>query len=518
MNNDLLKKLKDWRTDEAQKEGVDLFRVLPNAALETIASLEPKTKAELMSVKGIKERKFNKYGLSILALVKGDLEVDPIGNKTQMRMFAISNEVAENNNKIQEANGKNEKPYTISAYLNFLNAEFRRYGARVQGEVSSLDIRDGYLFFSLKDKDNESVLSCFMWKNNYELSGVALAIGLEVVAEGFPEIYAPSGRFNLRVSAVELVGEGALKKAYDALKQKLEKEGLFSAERKKPVPEFPQKIGLITSETGAVIHDFLNNLGKYGYRVSFFNSRVEGQIAARNLLSAIKYFDGKDIDVLVIIRGGGSLESLQAFNNETLVRRIADFKIPVICGIGHDKDVPLMSLIVDRAVSTPTAAAVLLNKSWEKIVNDISVIEKDLIYQYQEALGLTARRFELFSGNLARFFNDIFQVFEKLRRTVGNNLSKIAYEIKDKRKALFLFSEFFLDILKREFENKDKMLDDKEKQLRFFDPARQLKLGYSIISVSGKVVKTVNQIKVGEKLDIKISDGNIKSVVSDINQ
>src|SRR3990167_6519839 len=109
MNNDLLKKLKDWRTDEAQKEGVDLFRVLPNAALETIASLEPKTKAELMSVKGIKERKFNKYGLSILALVNGGLEAKPIGNKTQMRMFAISNEVAENNNKIQEANGKNEK-------------------------------------------------------------------------------------------------------------------------------------------------------------------------------------------------------------------------------------------------------------------------------------------------------------------------------------------------------------------------------------------------------------------------
>ena len=140
-----------------------------------------------------------------------------------------------------------------------------------------------------------------------------------------------------------------------------------------------------------------------------------------------------------------------------------------------------------------------------------------MIYQYQEALGLTARRFELFSGNLARFFNNIFQVFEKLRRAVGNNLSKIAYEIKDKRKALSLFSGLFLDILKREFENKGKMLDDKERQLRFFDPARQLKLGYSIISVSGKVVKTVRQIKVGEKLDIKISDGNIKSVVSDIN-
>ncbi|MEK7574453.1 MAG: exodeoxyribonuclease VII large subunit [Patescibacteria group bacterium] len=515
MNNDLLKKLKDWRIDEARREGVDLFRVLPNAALETIASLEPKTKKELMSIKGIKERKFNKYGLSILALVNGGSAVASNKNGTQIRMFASSDGVVESN--AQEANGKNEKPYTISAYLNFLNMEFRKYEARVQGEVSSLDIRDGYLFFSLKDKNDGSVLSCFMWKNNYELCGIALEIGMEVIVGGFPEVYALTGRFNLKVSIIELVGEGALKKAYNELKQKLEKEGLFSAERKKPIPEFPRKIGLITSETGAVIHDFLNNLGKYGYRISFVNSRVEGQVAARSLLSAIKYFDGKDIDVLVIIRGGGSLESLQAFNNETLVRKIADFKIPVICGIGHDKDIPLVSLAVDRAVSTPTAVAVLLNKSWEKIANDISVIEKDLVYQYKEALDLTARRLELFSMNLARFFSNIFQVFEKLRHTVRNNLSKIAYEIKDKRKTLFLFSKSLLDGFKRGFENNGKILDDIEKQLQVFDPARQLKLGYSIVSVSGKVVKTVNQVKVGENLDIKISDGNLKSVVKDID-
>ncbi|MEK7624126.1 MAG: exodeoxyribonuclease VII large subunit [Patescibacteria group bacterium] len=501
MNNDLLQKLKDWRKDEAQREGVDLFRVLSNAALEVIASLEPKTKEELMSIKGIKEKKFNNYGLSILALVNGSSGIDK-----------------ENVVGKEEEDGQDKKPYTISAYLNFLNAEFRRYGARVQGEVSSLDIRDSYLFFSIKDKDNEGVLSCFMWKNNYELSGVALEIGMEIIVDGLPEVYAPSGRFNLRVSAVELVGEGALKKAYDKLKRELEKEGLFAVERKKPIPEFPRKIGLITSETGAVIHDFLNNLGKYGYHISFVNSRVEGQIAARNLLSAIKYFDGKDIDVLVIIRGGGSLESLQAFNNETLVRRMADFKIPVICGIGHDKDIPLASLVADKAVSTPTAVAVALNKSWEKIANDIVVVEKDLMYQYKEALVMAMRRLESFSVDIAGFFNNIFQIFEELRHAVGNNLSKIAYEIKDKRKTLFLFSQSLLSGLKKEFENNGEILDDIEKRLRVFDPARQLKLGYSIVSVSGKVVKTVKQVKAGEKLDIRISDGNITSVVKEINQ
>lgn len=477
MNNDLLQKLKSWRKDTARKEGVASFRILSNATIEAIVSFKPNTKEELMSIKGIKEKKFEKYGVSILTLINGNLGI------------------SENN--IQETENKNEKPYTISDYLNFLNTEFKKYKARVQGEVSSLDIRDGYLFFSLKDKDDESVLFCFMWKSNYELCGISLKIGMEVIVDGFPEIYAPSGRFNLRVSVIELVGEGALKKAYDKLKQKLENEGLFSVERKKLIPEFPQKIGLITSETGAVIHDFLNNLGKYGYRISFVNSRVEGQIAVRSLLSAIKYFDGKNIDVLVIIRGGGSLESLQAFNNEALVRKIADFKIPVICGIGHDKDIPLASLAADKAVSTPTAVTTILNRSWEKVINDISAIEKDVVYKYQRALDVVMRHIESFSGGLIRFFKGIIQ---------------------DVRKTLSLFSKSLLDSIKRELEDKSKMLDDAEKQLQIFDPARQLRLGYSIVSVSGKVIKTVKQVKIGEKLDIRVSDGDIKSVVNDINQ
>lgn len=496
MNNNLLQKLKDWRRDAAQREGVDLFRVLSNATVEAIASLKPKTKEELMSVRGVKERKFTKYGASILALVNGDLKSEE--------------------NNIQENEGEDKKPYTISGYLNFLNSEFKKYKARVQGEVGSLDVRDSYLFFSLKDKDTEGVLSCFMWKSNYELCGVSLEIGMEVIVGGFPEIYTPSGRFNFRVSTIELVGEGALKKAYDKLKQKLEKEELFSTERKKQIPDFPQRIGLITSESGAVIHDFLNNLGKYGYRIIFVNSRVEGQMAARNLLSAIKYFDGKDIDVLVIIRGGGSLESLQAFNNETLVRKITDFKVPIICGIGHDKDVPLASLAADKAVSTPTAVTTILNRSWEKVINDILATEKDIVYKYQMALDEAVHRIESFYGDLISFLSSIFQSFSKLRHAIENNLPRIAYAIKDARKTLSLLSQSLLDNLKRGLENKEEMLEDTERQLKVFDPNRQLALGYSIVSVAGNVVKTTKQVSIGKELDIKVSDGNIKSVIKNI--
>lgn len=474
MNSDLLQKLKDWRTHIANLEGIEPFRVFANKVLENIAELKPSNKEELMALKGIRDKKFAKYGRSILELVNG---ASIGGGDTH-------------------ETGQDKKPYTISGYLNFLNTEFKKHKARIQGEVSSLDIRDGYLFFSLKDKDDESVLSCFMWRTNYELCGVALGVGMEIIVDGLPEIYAPSGRFNFRVSTIELVGEGELKKAYDRLKQKLEREGLFAVEKKKPIPEYPQRIGLITSESGAVIHDFLNNLGKYGYRITFVNSRVEGQTAVRSLLSAIEYFNNKSIDVLVIIRGGGSLESLQAFNNEALVRKIADFKVPVICGIGHDKDIPLASSAADQAVSTPTAVATLLNWSWKKVINDIFATEKDVIYKYQRTLDGAVHRVESFPGDLIRFFKGILQ---------------------DAQEAVSLFPRFLLGTLEKELENNSRMLDDMKKRLEIFDPARQLKLGYSIVYFSGKVVKTVKQVRVGEKIDIKVTDGSINSVVKNIN-
>ena len=496
MNSDLLQKLKDWRRRTANSEGIEPFRVFANKVLENIAEVKPANKEELMAIKGIRDKKFARYGKDILSLVNG---------------------ISENGSDTQEK-AENDKPYTISAYLNFLNTEFKKYKARVQGEVSGVDNRDGYLFFSLKDKDDGSVLSCFMWRNNYEMCGISLEVGMEVIVDGFPEIHAPNGKFSFKASIIELVGEGALKKAYDQLKKKLDAEGLFSELRKKPIPDFPQKIGLITSESGAVIHDFLNNLGKYGYHISFVNSRVEGQIAARSLFSAIKYFDGKDLDVLVIIRGGGSLESLQAFNNEILVRKIAEFKVPVICGIGHDKDVPLASLVADKAVSTPTAVAVALNKSWEQAANSLSVIENNLLYQYQKALDAAVRRVESLSSNLVRFFNNIFQVFDKLRRAIKNNLSRIAFELKDARKTLLLLSHSLLGNLKREFENKSRILDDTENRLKIFDPVRQLALGYSIVSIAGKVVKSAKQVSIGKELDTRVSDGTIKSIINKINQ
>ena len=500
MDKEFLQKLKDWRNIAAKNESVELFRVFPNKTIENIAATKPATKEELLAIKGIKDKKFNKYGKDILALVNGNQE--NIESVLDM--------------KTSRNDGKNEKPYTVGTYLNLLNSKLREQKARIQGEVGGLDIRENYLFFSLKDKDDKSVLNCFMWRSEYELCGVSFEQGIEIIVEGFPEVYKPSGRLSFRVSTAELVGEGVLKKAYDQLKKKLDKEGLFAVERKRAIPEFSQKIGLITSETGAVIHDFLNNLGKYGYQIKFVSSKVEGQAAVRGLVSAINYFDNKDIDVLVIIRGGGSFESLQAFNNETLVRRITNFNIPVICGIGHEKDIPLVSLAADLMVSTPTAAAVVLNKSWESVLSNVQIFERDIVNKYQRALDDSKHQLGILTHKLISSSSFIFKRFEAVKHQLNNKLIALGYILGDAKKALNRFSGLLLTNFQKSINGLNDYLNEAEKRLKVVSPIRQLKLGYSIASIKGKVIKSVKQVGQGDKIDVRVSDGEIKSKIKNI--
>src|SRR3989338_1536595 len=219
MDETLLKKLKDWRRNTANLEGVELFRVFANKVLENIAEVKPRNKEELMAIKGMRDRKCAKYGEEVLAIINGEESVK---------------------STVDSQGEESKKPFSVSAYLDFLNYRLRKYQARVQGEISSIDSRERVVYFSIKDSNDESVLNCLMWKSDYELSGIDFEAGMEVVLEGFPDIFKPIGKLTFKALSAELVGEGALKKAYDELKKKLEREGIFSLERKKPIPEFPK--------------------------------------------------------------------------------------------------------------------------------------------------------------------------------------------------------------------------------------------------------------------------------------
>ncbi|MBI3631346.1 MAG: exodeoxyribonuclease VII large subunit, partial [Candidatus Staskawiczbacteria bacterium] len=247
MNFELLNKLKDWRDHQARKEGTDPFRVLINKTIEEIVISLPKTKDDLLAIKGIKEKKWEKYGWDILAIINGG-EFNQSANQVAMDFSGSSHVIPakagiqanqpteelnlstvsllnldsrlRGNDKIENRNDgfEKEKLYTVSDYLNNLNNQLRNQEARIKGEISSLDIRSGYLFFSLKDKKGESLLNCFMWKTSYDLFNLSLEEGMEIIVGGFSEIYKPSGRLSFKVSVIELVGEGVIKKAYDDLK------------------------------------------------------------------------------------------------------------------------------------------------------------------------------------------------------------------------------------------------------------------------------------------------------------
>lgn len=507
-----------WRDNEASKRGVELFRILPNTALDEIVRALPKTKEELTAIKGIKDAKYHAYGKTILDLVQEFGGGHSVASETTRgdSMERLGSLAKTDDTKDIREQFVEETSYTVSTYLDIVNAALWRFTARVKGEITSVKQQGSAVYMSMRDKDDNSTMNLFMWLSDYHLSGVTLEEGLEVIVEGKSEVYKPTGRLSFRAQTVELVGEGALKKAYDVLKKKFDAEGVFATEKKRPLPDFPEHIGLVTSKQGAVIHDFLNNLGSYGYKVRLTDARVEGIGAVKELLSALKYWKDKPIDVLVVIRGGGSLESLQAFNHELVVRAISEFPKPVICAIGHDKDVPLAQLAADHAPSTPTAATALLNSSWKDAESELRIIERTLIFGVSEGIEQVRSEIIQLESGLSRIFSSLAQSFDRVARTIESYvpilthaLDQIRIETND---ALERISTRFLLFLK----NTTHELERIAVELETHNPLRQLKLGYSILSGGSGVIRSVKELKKGDRFEARLADGTLDATITDI--
>ncbi len=541
MNSNLLRKLKAWRDGTAKREMVEGFRVLPNRSIEDIARMEPRTREELTSIKGIKDKKYYKYGKEILSMVKESLMNNEINNKQpffenvkdktnyNFRQSPLMRDSDGAELPLRSAENKElsseyselsslprslpkEKIYSVGEFLDRLNEKLISEEARLKGEITSVDERERVVYFNLKDKKDGSIINCLMFRYQYEISAVKLEIGNEIIASGCPEIYKPMGKFSFKVSLVEAAGEGALKKAYDELKNKLEKEGLFSSERKKSLPELPETIGLITSSSGAAMGDFMTNLGSFGLKIKFINSSVEGKQAVFDLISAVKSFGKmKGVDILVIIRGGGSLESLQAFNNEALVREIAKLNIPVVCGVGHEKDISLVSLVSDLAVSTPTAAARVARESWERAVEKLSRSESIIINSFEKYLYELKNRAEKLFYNLSGEFEKILQSFSLAESRFLKIVENINFAITNAGRAIDNLSSLILANYSQEIMNTRNKINFFENVIGANNPERQLKLGYSIVSLESKIIRSIKQVKKGDTLSIKLSDGKIES-------
>jgi len=412
----------------------------------------------------------------------------------------------ENDNSIPE------RIFAVGEYLEAVNIALKRFEVKITGEVTQVKVAtSGHCYFTIKDKTDENVLDCIAWKYNYQICGVKLEEGLEVILKGNGQLYNATGRFSFIADTIELKGEGVLKKAYLELKKKLESEGVFAFERKKVLPTFPQNIGVITSKKGAVINDLLSNLGQFGFKVKMIDSRVEGQEAVKNLLGAVKEFKKQKIDVLLIMRGGGSLDSLQAFNNEALVRAILDFHCPIIAAIGHDKDVPLLALTADFACSTPTAAANTLNKTWEMAPLTISQAERVVFEGLNGRIIQIEKEITRSSGIIESWFNDFFDRYKEIASELKTYVLRIEQAILSRNK----FLDNCWGKIESDFSFAFKEMVQKliylSQTIKAHDPENNLALGYCLARKHGKIVRKTSDLPPNTGFDLQVSDGIIKT-------
>ncbi len=431
------------------------------------------------------------------------------------------------------------EPLSVSTFIAALNVILSEFRARVAGEVTSAKRGPtGHWYFTLKDPDDGSILNCVIWRSNYTLSGVHLEDGLAVVVSGVPDVYAPNGRLSFKADTIELVGEGALRVAYLKLKEKLSREGVFDESRKRPLPAFPRRIGVITStKSGTVIHDFTNNLGRHGFALSVCDVRVEGAEAVRDLLGGIRAFKNRPIDALVIIRGGGSFESLSAFDNEALVRAIASFPVPVVAGIGHHEDITLAALAADFGVSTPTAAAHLLNRTWDEALRTIEQAERLIFDRFAKSVRASERLIEVSGMSIRRTFSLIEDRYVSLERRLVGGIARLSgtvgvlrrrqYDttariatafprtLRECRRRAVLSKQIVLSRFERLVEAQENARVALARAIAPNNPERALRLGYSISRIKGVIVRSVNDVQIDDILEVRVADGSIETIVKE---
>lgn len=396
-----------------------------------------------------------------------------------------------------EENNIDERIFSVSEYIELLNIGLKKSKAKIIGEVSEKKVASsGHVYFSLKDEKQGAIINCIIWRSAYGMYGIKLEDGMKIIAKGCPEIYAPLGKFSFVAQVIELAGEGELKKEYERLKRQLTTEGLFDKAKKRPIPKYTQKIGLITSKQGAALADFLNNLGKFGFQIKLIDSRVEGQEAVPDLLNSLRAAKNQEIDVLVIIRGGGSFESLMPFSNEKLVREIASFPFPVIAGLGHHKDEPLATFAADMSVSTPTAVANYLSQPWEDAILLLERYERDILSRYE----------------------DIFENYRSIENRLKISLENFKTKLSGVRMNLDRYLDRAIAGFNVLFQEINQKLLYSEKVIASNNPARQLKLGYGIAMIKGRVARSVEDFKVGDDFDLRIADGEILAKTNTIRK
>ena len=381
--------------------------------------------------------------------------------------------------------------FTVSEILSLINEALATFEVTVEGEVSNYRVSQNK-WASWELLDEKGVLSCFTMVFKVK---TPLADGMKIRVFGRPRIYAPNGKFSFWVESIELTGEGALKRAFELTKQKLMVEGLFDVSRKRPLPRFPSKIGLITSRDAAAYTDFIKVLnGRLGgLEILHVNVQVQGAAAVPQIVNALAYLNKHhpDLDVIVLTRGGGSLEDLQAFNNEDVVRAIFASDIPTVCGVGHERDITLADLVTDVRASTPSNAAELITPSRAELKERL-----DRLIETMENI-LTNR---LWSDK-----QKVTQILHHLQlaMNVGQKIDRVN---ETARRLLIAYQRLSAE--------KQAQINEYQRLLNSFNPLNVLKRGYAIVyQTNGHLINNIGQVTNDQRVKTKLNDGEFNAQV-----
>jgi len=396
----------------------------------------------------------------------------------------------------------------------------------VTGEITNLRAQSsGHMYFTLKD--TASQLSCVLFSREKVPHRELLADGQKVLLQGEVTVYEARGQYQLIVRAVELQGVGALQIQFEKLKQKLAVEGLFVTERKRPLPEYPQRIGLVTSPTGAAIRDVLHVVQRRnpGLEIILAPCRVQGQGAAEEIAKAIRDLNNFALrtshfalDLILVTRGGGSLEDLWAFNEEVVARAIFESAIPIVSAVGHEIDFTIADFVADVRAATPSAAAEIITEGMfasREFVADAPMRLRQIARRH---LARASENFDSLAGRLSRLhprrrLNESFQRLDDLQSGLLRGLKS---GVRGRTVSLENLSGRFLrvrpaQLLKRRRE----ALRQLEHQLNLLGPEQVLSRGYSITTdvASGKVLRDATKIQSGQKIKTRLKAGEIVSEV-----
>lgn len=381
-----------------------------------------------------------------------------------------------------------------------LDADENLYNLYLVGEISNFTdhYKSGHFYFSLKDEDAQ--IKAVMFRNNASRVRFRVENGMRVIVRGRVSMYEAAGQYQIFVDDMQPDGVGALNLAFEQLKEKLQKEGLFDAAHKKPIPKMPKRVGVITSATGAAVQDILNILGRRFplAEVVFAPVLVQGEGAHEQLIAAIQEFNrNKCADVLIIGRGGGSTEDLWEFNNEDLARAVYASKIPVISAVGHETDFTICDFVADLRAPTPSAAAELAVPEQSEVQSYLDSLQNRLLRAV--SLKLSDERYRLSSLTEKGVFSTPALYFDNLRMRLMSTTNR------------------FFSVQQKTMQEERLRLRENASKLQSLSPLSVLARGYSVTSTEGgAIVKSKMQLSVGADVEIRLADGSARCQVKEI--